>query len=551
LPVSATTTASHAAGATSTTSQASFIAAATASEEHLWTLHDAAQRQQLRKDMQEQVIKCSLQGRLKQKGLMPEIQRFVLTTSKVTNKGSLVFNRLLLHCLENGLVLPALEDQTLYFQCINIGVGRLSKSNELLEEVWTTYFTKFPKIEKCRGNSQAYNYAARTYETAFLNSLVYPFDGRQSNHVKYWCEQEGIAKQFEYAICCAINGWTCRTTVPEEARQFIEQQRDILGVDGDDIVDAKWLREHKDNVVYYYYHMLKFAETAADRKLFTLAPISDIKCHFLSIDTLVLHNLMKNVHLTYLNRDDFRQQRDVQFASAFNLKGLSSHHFNYFIQTDGVSVCFHFLKPNAAETDSHVTDMNDEPERVIAIDPGRVNMIYGVEQLRDGNVKHYKLTRQQYYQAAGINKRNKKTKHWEEDIATAEAVYSLQSPKTANAALWDEYLSNYITAYKELWEGKTGKKWGRERFRGYRLKHKVVDQFFQTMNGDVKPVIAYGAAKFNSTGRGELSVPVSFVRKRCAEHFRVVLVDEYCTTKVCHRCDECLCSVKKGEQEIS
>ena len=69
-------------------------------------------------------------------------------------------------------------------------------------------------------------------------------------------------------------------------------------------------------------------------------------------------------------------------------------------------------------------------------------------------------------------------------------------------------------------------------------KHKVLDRFFQTFQEgqQVKPVIAYGAAKFAPTGRGERAVPTEAMRKRCANHYKVVPVDEYRTTKCCHRC---------------
>jgi len=96
----------------------------------------------------------------------------------------------------------------------------------------------------------------------------------------------------------------------------------------------------------------------------------------------------------------------------------------------------------------------------------------------------------------------------------------------------------------------TAKKWGRERFRVYCLKRKTLDTFFQTMSGEVKPVIAYGAAKFNPNNKNELSAPTTSVNRRCAKHFPTVFVDEYNTTKVCHCCNERLCPVMKDAREV-
>jgi transposase len=69
--------------------------------------------------------------------------------------------------------------------------------------------------------------------------------------------------------------------------------------------------------------------------------------------------------------------------------------------------------------------------------------------------------------------------------------------------------------------------------------------------GEEKPVIAYGAAKFNPNSKSELSAPTTFLSKRCAKHYPTIYVDEYNTTKVCHGCDEKLCPILKrtGEDE--
>ena len=69
--------------------------------------------------------------------------------------------------------------------------------------------------------------------------------------------------------------------------------------------------------------------------------------------------------------------------------------------------------------------------------------------------------------------------------------------------------------------------------------------FFQE---DVDAVVAYGAAKFNPTGKGEQAVPTTQVSKACKRHLRTEFVDEYRTTKVCCGCDAELQSVKALEE---
>ena len=45
--------------------------------------------------------------------------------------------------------------------------------------------------------------------------------------------------------------------------------------------------------------------------------------------------------------------------------------------------------------------------RVIAIDPGRVNIVYAEEKLPDGSFKTYKLTRGQYYETCKFKETNR------------------------------------------------------------------------------------------------------------------------------------------------
>lgn len=509
---------------------------------------DVVKRLKDRKGKQERVVKCSLQGHLTEKKLMPEIQQWVSTVSRITNKGSIVFNRLLLYCLNAKKPLPDLTDQTLYLQCFNIGVGRVNKSIPELEETWNTHFKGFPKLEKCRGDIQAYVYASKQYMTNFKNSLVYAFEGRQKAFIRHWCEQNKLTKEECYAIRCAINQWGCRTEVPESAKLFVEQQRKLLGTTEEGITHT-WLGANMTNIVHYFYSILKYNEQFEETRRFTLAPVSRIKRHFLTIDTTVLFEMMKNLKLLDCDKSTFLEMKSDQFESVFRIQGLCRKgEFSHMIETDGVSACFHFKVPKR-EVETGNRQLKKSNNRVIAIDPGRSNLMFGVEKLEDGSTKTYKLTRNEFYTNAGMKTCNRKTAKWEKDIEAAELIFRQHSLKTTNEEEWSAFLKDYSTVYKTLWEGKTQKKWARERFRVYCLRNKTLDKFFQTMNGPEKPIIAYGAAKFNPNNKNELSAPTTYLSKRCAIHYPTVFVDEYNTTKVCSCCDSKLSPVVIDGQE--
>ena len=296
----------------------------------------------------EYVVKASLAGKIKEPVLRDEIDKWILTISKITNKGSLVFNRTLIHCLSKGIELPDLTSQTFYTQCMTIGINKqkYKVQNDALEDTWKNTFNAFPILERSPGDTQAISYASKTYATNFKNSLVHNFDSRQKKFLRQKVLELGLDKEAVHPIRCAINGFGCRTEVPEKAKAFVAEQRKFLDTPECGITFT-WLGTHMDTVVKYFWDILKYMEQYEDTKRFNIAPISRIKRHFLTIDTEILYCLMVNVNLIdkKVKRVDFSALKDEHFGSVFNLKGLTNGEFSHMIETDGVSVCIHFKKP--------------------------------------------------------------------------------------------------------------------------------------------------------------------------------------------------------------
>jgi len=80
-------------------------------------------------------------------------------------------------------------------------------------------------------------------------------------------------------------------------------------------------------------------------------------------------------------------------------------------------------------------------------------------------------------------------------------------------------------------------------------KRRTLDIFFQNMNGIEKPIIAYGAAKFNLSGKNELSVPTTYVSKVCSKIYETHYINEYNNIKVCSCCDTRLCPIILKDRE--
>lgn len=507
---------------------------------------DVADRLRSRHSQDNVVVKCSIAGKLLNSRLRNEIENWVQTTSMATHKASILFNHLLLHCLSSKIPLPDLNNQTLYLQCMNIGIGRVNKSSAIpvLQHVWNTYFHDFPIIEKQRGDTQAYCYAGRQYATNFKNSCFMNFIPRQKTYLRKYFEQNNIPTEYFKPIHYAINGWECKETFPEEYQEWIQSQRNILGQPEN--ITEKWILQNIENVVHYFYFILQYLDQFDDVRKFTLAPVSRIKSHFLTIDSTVLFEMMKNVDLIKCSKPIFIDMKKEQWESVFNLSSVRHKgEFAYMVQTDGVSVCIHYHIPKRQEKTTGVKEYK-KGHRVIGLDPGRCNLLYGIEKTDDGNIKKYQLKRSQYYTESGMKRAVLKTKSWEKEIEQEELIYRQVSLKTTSVAKYTEFLTNYKSIYTKLWGYKTLKKWGRSRFRVYRLKRKCLDKFFQSMckKGEQRPTIAYGAAKFNPTNKNELSAPTTYLSRKCSRYYITVMVDEYNTTKMCNGCGNRLHGVK-------
>ena len=125
---------------------------------------------------------------------------------------------------------------------------------------------------------------------------------------------------------------------------FVQHQRRLLGIqDANTKVITEWIRRHPEQVLRYYWHILGDMEQLEDVKKFALAPVAQITSHFLTIDARVLYFIMKNGGLFSGNLREFEELGDERFARCFAYSELrKGGTFSHMLQTDGMSVCFHF-----------------------------------------------------------------------------------------------------------------------------------------------------------------------------------------------------------------
>ena len=502
---------------------------------------DKRKRDQGQETFSETVVKCCLKKHLREQGLLPVIRDWVTHVSKLCHRGSLIVNHFLLYCLENHLDIPKFS-LTFFRQCFLLGGSDFRKETPHLLEFYDQHRHRYPEFgERIAGDQFAIKYAAGKYETNFATYLAVTFKSRQKAFVSKWGEEHGLDKDSCFALLCTINNWTAKVldNPSDEVREFIAQQKELLGL-GKARMSPEWLKR-APNLLRCQFQMLQFFE-ARNMRTFSLAPIMGIRNHFITIDSGALFSMMKG--LVQCDRDAFYKDRDVHFRRVFKIKAKKGK-FTCLVETDGISVCFHFRAP---KSDGVPAAAPPADARVIAIDPGRVNMIFGVEEMSDGKFKTHRLTRKQYRHKSHIQRNDEKIERWNTAVQAELAQLSLVTPKTASLAKFNEFLRVHLQVHEALWDQFGKHKYGLLRMDNYIHKTKAVDKFLNSLvdPADRRPVvIAYGAAKISPTGRGEVSVPTTSLAHKCMKKFCTVLVDEFRTSKCCRRCKEELCVLKR------
>lgn len=356
-------------------------------------------------------------------------------------------------------------------------------------------FYDYPPIMRSRGDIQAITITAKRYMINFKTALVSTFFKRQRAYIQTWLDvnhltQQDQQKGLAYEIQCLINGWKKRPRRPPKKRQkcqrteiqepdpmppqvidFIEQERQLLGQPAD--LSDKQLKHDLWRTIRYLHHTLKFYEEYGVGKGFSLAPVARVKSHFMTIDTVVLFELLKNVAsalddncplwllpVLRLSIKDVRKGdpkhpfKDIMWRKTFNLDGLRRRmRFNYQIDTDGISMSSHFVATKKSGVKKlkrrryRARRRMSSEERVIAIDPGRTNLITAYDTYT-GSYKT--LSRGGYRQAIGFAVRQKNAVLREAPLHGINQSLSRTSMRTSNRLKMYSYRQVLIRNYEKL-----------------------------------------------------------------------------------------------------
>ena len=501
-------------------------------------------------DFDESIVKCCLQKYIKNKQLLPVIDKWVINLSKIVHRGSLIINHFLLYHLENNLdsLIPNLNNQNFFYQAFTIGLNGSSdcpKGIKIFKDFYNKYEHLYPKLDRTNGDTQAIRYLSNQYMVNFSNYLFTTFMKRQKIFVYEFGKYKKFDSEQSYAVLCKINNWKCNvdTIFDDETQNFINSQRKILNIK-DEKLDDKYLKNNLNRVLSYQYIML-FHFEMWESKVFNIAPIYSFGRKFITIDEKILYFIMKEANIFKEKQKNFTKDK---FFEVFDIKKLSKKKLGNIIQTDGISLCVHFHTPKNVKKELIEKDIiHEENERVIGIDPGRTNLIYAVEE-KDGKFISNKLTKKQYYNDSHFTRNKKKVEKLNKQIEELTTEMAKYSSKTSKVSKYDQFLLFLNNNLSKLQEFYLQPKFARAKMDNYIHKNKTVDNFLNKfkIKGEKEPIIAYGAAKFNHTGKNEVAGPTTYLTKKVSKKFKIRYIDEFKTTKCCYDCESELKPMKIG-----
>ena len=522
---------------------------------------DVQKRKADRQELQEHTVQGSLPGRLaddedfwtpeQRSVLLDLIREQVRNVSEMKVRASFVAHETILTCLRNPTryKLPELE-QSFFYQCLT--VSSETKTNSLVKDVAENEFWDYPEIPRMMHDRDALSYAAREMVTVFNNNIKLPFLGRLKGFIATWMRKEGISPDdvSPFDVLATILKWKEKQRpmdeFPQIVRTFIVKERVHLQKQKGEGKTHRNLR--------YYYRVLELYRSWGVGSGFPLVPVYAIKSHFIGLTTESLCGILRDLQkrtegpswlpegLTIEKMAEIHGERI--WRRMFTLDGLvRRRRFNRYIQTDGHTIIVHFVAKKAdieerqRRAKKHKRDGN-VVDHVLGFDPGRVNMVAGVEMRGEKVIRHVTLTRGSHYQAlrGSIARR----KRWDVPLLGVFARLGRGSLRSTCPVKNFEYRRAVIDNYTRLWDNKTSSKRGRERLFAFSKKRSGLDKFFSDLRGDRSqpaPRVVYGGASIRPNGKGEaLTVPVKGVLASCKRFFNVEMVNEYLTTKTHAKC---------------
>ena len=513
-------------------------------------------------------IKCSLntiiQEKLGEKNisiLKKAIEERCLSISQKAVKASQLIEAMIYtkYFSNDKRELPDFDKDNTFLQLFTQGceIRKRRKPNELMGAVWKEYFEKngYPKSKRFTYDYNLITTNAQTFKTAFRNNLTMNFLSRQKQSIREYLNLKTKkradkikVKNLQYLI----SNWKKGTRLSDDNLEKLAKKHEAFIASHQEklprTMDGR-IRFPQASIEYLDYYCFLLSQKTSNDNWFPIVPENKVKIRNIDFDAVGVKSLYSEL---FGKSESLFKSNEERWASIFDLEKInkmssSKWKFAENVTTDGIScsIRYHRVEYRKRHLEENKDKSNIIPynARIIGIDPGRKIMAFCAEIANTEPrriVRKMKMSAAEYYTCSGIKKFKKQAKEW----AAPMKEWADEKGKIPSRN-FEERVKCYLKKYNLLWNVVNAKKWRRAKFRVYTLKHKKLDKFVNSVlnvkeNKNDPVFVAYGGAKFKSTGRGEhFSVPNKALARKFEEKAgsrNFTFVNEWNTSKICHRC---------------
>jgi hypothetical protein len=558
---------------------------------------DRAIKTEANKDVDKTSVKMTLSSFCSNSELATEIDHLVRGVTAMSIEASRFLNFHLLKRCEERKEIPTMK-QSFFYSAFTMFATKSDGHNKVSEH--SPFAKNFKVFTRDRpdigysfeGLTANISYAAKEYMINCQNHVVCNINGRVKKAFKIFWDETILTAQPQFRAPdrnLAMNHFMRRLNIQDTAQDMdalwpsftlpptaatqtalrtyiegtVQRYKDLpLDIDktavneGTNRVATKWWA-----YLPWLYDIQVILQGHEMVKHFSLLPICCFDPKHITIDNTALHQLLtriaKRLHLAKppamasfinpaTNRALWMEQFDLEKTENTN----GSKVFGFYLKTDGyaVSVTLNVPKKNVPKKPKKNKSADPPPaldltdKRVIGVDPGRRDLISAAYEDLHGEFHFSRYSNKEYQEKIGVRKAAKARERWMSNANLKERMTQLPTTKTSRS---DDLLTHIRALYPiliEVLELNCRRRVRSQRFSQYCVRQRVMNAICNRItkgNPDDKriPVVAFGAAVFNSSSKGHRPGPVKAIRtalKRKGVIFRDV--DEDYTSQLCNEC---------------
>ena len=371
------------------------------------------------------------------------------------------------------------------------------------------------------------------------------------------------------------------------------QHRDQLGLASAQTADKDWIKasDNYQAIVRYLYWIqceisVHYNENGLGKN-FSLLPHSSIRRKMIEIDNdaFFLNVLPAAMSLDPQVRDDLSVLEPVTTASKADtlvrnsywshvfdfkriLRSSDKWRFNHTIRTDGCAISVYqwrwktdgeYRRRQFDDDDNPIPmdlwsydrglfatgelESNGIPDNVdlISIDPGNATLMTA---LHGASGESWSLGKKQHQAESGVRDAVLKQDRWQQaNPAVRSALDDLSQTSGVGPDLLEywHYVAAKYMHWPALWGEYGDAKYSNLSFTKYRRRLKSIDSFIQKLlhGRDVRrTVVAFGAGRWPTTRKGEITGPLVGLARRLSIYVKTVYTQERYTSKRCYDCHQ-------------